>query len=244
MDALRDGTIDRQASRSRSRPLTEDAAEPDPQRQAPRRQAWPRLVADAPRGGALRRGASTVTWNSRTPASSQESEDLTLGLSVPDGEPSPSRRSTPTPAPSSPSDGPESRTSETSFELAGVDWDMTAGATSPTAADGSEPASRCNSLVRRLPLPGPQRRRQAGRARRSPQRPRLRLPRPCGAPPTSRHPPRKRSGPPLLSSRQGPWGAPRSPGGTRVLVGLPDSRRSALRSAAATTPGVHRRAPR
>ena len=32
-----------------------------------------------------------MTWNSRTPASSQESEDLTLGLNVPDGEPSPSR---------------------------------------------------------------------------------------------------------------------------------------------------------
>ena len=56
-----------------------------------------------------------MTWNSRTPRSSQESEDLTLGLSAPDGEPSASPRSTPTPAPSSPSDGPESRTSVTSL---------------------------------------------------------------------------------------------------------------------------------
>lgn len=48
---------------------------------------------------------------SRTPASSPVSEDLTLGLSVPDGGPSPSPRSTPTPRRSSPNDGRESRTS-------------------------------------------------------------------------------------------------------------------------------------
>src|SRR3990170_8718087 len=48
------------------------------------------------------------------PASSRASEVPTLGLSVPDGAPSASRRLTPTPAPSSPSDGRKSRTSETS----------------------------------------------------------------------------------------------------------------------------------
>ena len=52
--------------------------------------------------------------NPPMPASSPASEDLTLGWSVPDGAPSPSPRSTPTPAPSSPSDGPASPTSETS----------------------------------------------------------------------------------------------------------------------------------
>lgn len=49
------------------------------------------------------------------PASSQEPADSTLGLNVPAGEPSASRRSTRMPRPSSPSDGPESRTSVTSF---------------------------------------------------------------------------------------------------------------------------------
>lgn len=53
----------------------------------------------------------------RTPPSSQASEDLTWGWNVPAGAPSPSRRSTPTPAPSSPNDGPESPTSVTSQVL-------------------------------------------------------------------------------------------------------------------------------
>src|SRR3972149_4347730 len=48
------------------------------------------------------------------PLFSRASEEPTLGLSVPDGAPSASRRSTPTPVPSLPSDGPESRTSGTS----------------------------------------------------------------------------------------------------------------------------------
>ena len=48
-----------------------------------------------------------------TPASSQESEAWTSDSNEPDGAPSVSARSTPTPAPSSPSDGPEFRTSET-----------------------------------------------------------------------------------------------------------------------------------
>src|SRR3990170_3229242 len=47
------------------------------------------------------------------PVSSRASADLTLALSVPDGAPSVSPRSTPTPVPSSPSDGPASRTSAT-----------------------------------------------------------------------------------------------------------------------------------
>src|SRR3990170_2817384 len=49
------------------------------------------------------------------PPSSAASEEPTLGLRVPDGAPSASRRSTPTPAPSSPSDAPASRTSATSL---------------------------------------------------------------------------------------------------------------------------------
>ena len=52
---------------------------------------------------------------SRTPRSSQESEDLTLGLSEPDGARSASPRSTPMPVPSSPSDGLAFLTSETSW---------------------------------------------------------------------------------------------------------------------------------
>ena len=48
------------------------------------------------------------------PRSSRALGEPTLGLSVPDGAPSASRRLTPTPAPSSPSDGRKSRTSETS----------------------------------------------------------------------------------------------------------------------------------
>jgi hypothetical protein len=58
---------------------------------------------------------------SRTPRSSQESEDWTLGLSEPDGAPSASLRLTPTPAPSSPSDGWESRMPEISSPLLATD---------------------------------------------------------------------------------------------------------------------------
>ena len=66
------------------------------------------------------------------PRSSQESEDLTWGWSVPDGAPSPSPRSTPTPPRSSRSDGRESRTSVTSFDvlgsrMAGETFDVAAG---------------------------------------------------------------------------------------------------------------------
>ena len=159
-----------------------------------------------------------MTWNSRTPASSQGSEDLTLGLNEPDGAPSPSRRSTPTPAPSSQSDGPESRTSVTSFarrwrsesarkptgwcdghrtvtgkQRGGDGWHLQpSGQAASPAKTSASPASGQDS---------------PGSAAASPT-------------PSStlwsdtdlRHPPRKRSGPPLHSSRQRPWGAPRSPG--------------------------------
>src|SRR3990167_7970483 len=56
-----------------------------------------------------------------TPRSSQVSEDLTLGWNVLAGEPSASPRSTRTPAPSSPSDGPESPTSGI-FSTSGRGW--------------------------------------------------------------------------------------------------------------------------
>ena len=54
---------------------------------------------------------------SRTPRSSPASAEQTSAWSELDGEPSPSPKSTPTPTPSSPSDGPVSPTSETSFAL-------------------------------------------------------------------------------------------------------------------------------
>ena len=59
-------------------------------------------------------GGERWTMSERTPASSQEQADWTLGLSEPDGGPSHSPRSTRTPRRSSPNGGRESRTSETS----------------------------------------------------------------------------------------------------------------------------------
>lgn len=53
--------------------------------------------------------------NSPTPLSSQELADSTSASKEPDGAPSASPRSTPTPAPSSQSDGPESQTSAASM---------------------------------------------------------------------------------------------------------------------------------
>src|SRR3990172_7731553 len=71
------------------------------------------------------------------PASSRASEGPTLGLNVPDGAPSASRKSNPTPAPSSPSDGPMSRTSATSFNSTGGSRSLDIGPLSPSLRVGS-----------------------------------------------------------------------------------------------------------
>ena len=98
-----------------------------------------------------------------------------------------------------------------------------------------------NPLDGRIPVSGPLRRREASRLRRGTEQPRLRVPRPCGTTPTSRRPPRERTGTPLQSSRARHGDAHRSHGRARVWRGVPGSRRSPLRSAPAATTGLHPR---
>ena len=169
------------------------------------------------------------------PRSSQESVDWTLGLNELDGEPSalgdrPLRLRGPRPA---------------------MARSPNLGDIIPLAAreeDGSQPESGGSSrgmVLRSGPaasLPGPQRRWKAPRhGSRNPLRPRLCLSRPCGRPPTTGRPPRKRPGTSLQSWRARHGGAPRCDGRTRVRRGIPDARRSPLRSAAAPTARVHPR---
>jgi hypothetical protein len=63
----------------------------------------------------------------RTPRSSRVSAEQTSAWKLPDGEPSPSAKSTPTPTPSSPSDGPASRTWGTLSNSLGTDGAWGAG---------------------------------------------------------------------------------------------------------------------
>src|SRR3990170_2039720 len=94
------------------------------------------------------------------PASSRASEGPTLGLNVPDGTPSASPRLTPMPAPSSPSDGRESPTSETSLRWlvarAGGDFDNPTYTMDDQAMLAANPMSdRQMMVVGPLPDSGP-----------------------------------------------------------------------------------------